>query len=203
MITPNDVRAHYQKMQDSQIIEIARNPQGLRKEIVPVLKEEIRRRGLDPGLIAWVTDVHHEYRGLELAQLKRTISKSPCPVCGSRDGITGTEHSRVTSYLILSEIENRKLLVCSRCARNMIHKNMLYTFLFGWWSKRGIFYTPFYLIKNVYNLFFPEKTKLSVIEDFIKNNVGNLRRIKSDAELRNLIISYNDRQYVRVPTGQL
>ncbi len=187
MLTPKEIQANYHKMQDSQIIDLAENPQGLRKDVIPVLAEEIRRRNLDPELISWVVDVNNEYEGVELEKLRRDIRKARCPICNSSGGLVGFKYDKVTSYIIGYNIKHYGLLVCRSCRKSIIQKNVIFTFLLGWWSRHGFLAAPVSILTNLYNTVFHRKIDESVIGHFIRKNVGILRRIKTDHELSEYI----------------
>ncbi len=52
---------------------------------------------------------------------------------------------------------------------------MLSNLLLGWWSKKGLFYTPFILLIDFIKIFRVESESAEIINNFITENTGLLR----------------------------
>jgi hypothetical protein len=197
--TPEETAAFYAGKDDGYILRLTRSPKGLRKEIIPVLAAELKRRNLDDGaLIKWIADENNEFTDTELDNLTHTISTCLCPQCGQNNDITGF----INRYIEFGEIKKETLLACKPCGIKRKKKRLLTTLTLGpagllsilileGHRALGALLVPFYVIYQVINLLFHEKENDAVYKDFIETNTGHLRRSLSDNHILRLIKRYN------------
>lgn len=188
MLTINEIRENYKKFDDWKIKELALNPRVLRKEIVPVLNEEILRRNLDVELIKWVNYETNTFEGLQRKNLIQKIRTSKCSCCFEKSKLNGYEFNTITSALIFTKERKERQIICKDCAKSKRIKSMSTTFFLGWWSKKGFLSTPFTLITDLIRIFRKEAEDAAVIDDFISNNTGKLRIALEDGHDLNRII---------------
>ncbi|MDR2206701.1 MAG: hypothetical protein LBE36_11180 [Flavobacteriaceae bacterium] len=207
MLTPEEIKANYAKMADYEIENLAKKPKGLRKEIIPVLNDEIIRRGLDLELISWIADETNEFSETEIEKLKDKIERCKCPKCETnKEKIIGFEFQQMTSFILGSYHENYYLFACTDCRKKIRRKNLLVTFLGGWWSVGGIFGTPVKLLSILINSIFGKRKNDFVVRDFVSKNTAFLRRMKTPEELDSLLKSYNhenSKEYLDMPEDSL
>ena len=164
------IRKYYASFDDDKIEYLAKYEAGsLEPEVVLILQDEIKKRGLDSNLKSDIEAQTKELTLDELNDFKGIISLLPCPECGKATSpLIGTIIREVKSFVILTIYKKTPLLLCQTCASKKHKKAMNTTLLLGWW---GI---PFGLIRT-----------LQVIFD--SNNINDLERI-SDIILTNFII---------------
>jgi hypothetical protein len=164
------IRKYYASFDDDKIEYLAKYEAGsLEPEVVLILQNEIKKRGLDSNLNSDIEAQTKELTLDELNDFKGIISQLPCPECGmATSPLTGTIIREVKSFVILTIYKKTPLLLCQTCASKKRKKAMNITLLLGWW---GI---PFGLIRT-----------LQVIFD--SNSINNLEKI-SDIILTNFII---------------
>jgi hypothetical protein len=200
MNTPKETAEFYADKDDEYILRLARHPKGLRKDVIPVLVAELKRRNLDDNaLIRWITDENNEFADTELDNIKYRISISLCPKCKNNNDITGF----INRYIEFGEIKEETILVCKSCGIKQKKKRLLTTltlglsglfgvFIFEGHRTYGAFLVPFYMIYQVINLLFHENENDAVYKDFIEANTGYLRRSLSDNNISRLIRLYNE-----------
>jgi hypothetical protein len=194
MLTVDEISEYYKKFDDSKILEIASNPRGLRREVVEILHQELKRRGLDVGLIAWVKQETNYFSEAESTILKNRISQLVCPNCKQNSNLNGYKYYKIVSFILYNKDEIWTEITCKSCAFKKMRKNFLWTFLFGWWSKSGILTTPIYLFYIVINLLYLNRINKEVFDLFIAENTGLLRSSNDDFFLSELITEYNKTQ---------
>jgi hypothetical protein len=193
MWSVEEIRNNYKNFDDSKIKELAQNPKGLRKEIVPILNEEIKKRNLDINLIEWVNYETNTFEGIEKRNLIDKIRKSKCSLCLTNSKLSGYKFNTLISALIVIKNKTEIQIICSDCAKKKKIKSMTKTFFLGWWSKKGMFSTPLYLIIDLINIFRKEAESKEIIEEFISDNTGLLRKILAKGnDLNEILATFND-----------
>lgn len=143
------VRDTYARMTDAELLQLLRyNAAGLTEQALEIVKEEVSRRGLNPGIIHTVALQNMDYAGYEEAHC-RYIQSLPCPECGSVvQHLNGTMTYVVHSIIVVTQTEKRLAVACPDCLDKKIDQAMLTTLKFGWWSFHGFFFTLRALILN-------------------------------------------------------
>lgn len=185
-----DIQIRYSRMSDFEIIQLAKNPKGLRSEVIPILEKEIITRKLILD-IKWITDENNEFASRELEDLKKRISNLKCSNCNQKSEIQGFEFRRVISYIFFTDYVLRKVFLCKKCGHKIRLRNLLYNVLLGWWSGSGLWMTPYSLYYEFYFLIFPRKEDEIIVMEFIEKNTGKLRRTLNEDELENIINNYD------------
>jgi len=192
MIPIEDIRKNYERYDDATILKIISGAKDLRKDVVALLKDEIRKRGLDTALIDFVAIETNFYEGAERQHLISAIKNSVCTNCNNNSELHGYAFNTIISYLILSNHEQKLQIICSDCAKKIRLKSMLTTLALGWWSRSGILATPATLISDLIEIIRKEKYSERVIEHFIDENTGSIRRTeKSKCSLTTIIKRFN------------
>ncbi|WCO03556.1 hypothetical protein [Psychroserpens ponticola] len=177
MISIDEIRNNYKEYSDFEIEKIAINEsKSLRKEVLKVLTEEIEKRKLDESLITWVKVENDTLSKSEQESLIRKIEKLPCPNCGERNNtIGGFEFKRVLSILIFysSFIENR--IMCFDCGKRKKRNSILIILLSGWWSIKGLLFTPFTLINEILSISSLDEKSSEILNSFLEKNTGLIR----------------------------
>jgi thymidine kinase len=195
MIPIEDIRKNYEKYDDATILKIISGAKGLRKEVVTLLNDEIKKRNLDIGLIEFVAIETNFYEGDERAHLINEIKNSVCTHCNNESELHGYTFNTIRSYLIWYDHEQKLQIICSTCAKSLRLKSMLTTLALGWWSRPGIFGTPATLISDLIEIFRKEKYSQRVIDHFIDENTGSIRRMeKGKGSLTTMIKRFNQKR---------
>lgn len=194
MITIETIQENYRNYTDSKLFEIARNPKGMRKDVIPILKNELVKRQLNPQLIKWINYETNVFEGTERELLKYKITSSYCTKCNLNMNLKGYHFNTKISCLV--EIKNDSLdkIICQECAKKERIKSMTTTLFLGWWSKSGILSTPFVLIDDFVKLFSIEKQSELILDEFIDNNTGYLRILfERKSDLYSLLTTFNNK----------
>jgi thymidine kinase len=192
MIPIDDIRKNYEKYDDATILKIISGAKGLRKEVVTLLNDEIKKRNLDIGLIEFVAIETNFYEGDERTHLINEIKNSVCTHCNNESELYGYTFNTIRSYLIWYDHEQKLQIICSTCAKSLRLKSMLITLALGWWSRPGLFGTPATLISDLIEIFRKEKYSQRVIDHFIDENTGSIRRMeKGKGSLSTIIKRFN------------
>jgi len=195
MIPLEDIRKNYEKYDDTTILKIISGAKGLRKEVVALLNDEITKRNLDTKLIKFVEEETNLYEGVERANLINEIKNSVCTHCNNENELYGYTFNTIISYLIWYNHEQKLQIICSTCAKSFRIKSMLTTLALGWWSRPGLFGTPATLISDLIEIFRKEKYSQRVIDYFIDENTGKIRRMeKGKGMLTALIKKFNQKK---------
>ena len=178
MYSVDEIKENYKDFSDSKIENIAKKEsKGLRKEVLGILKAEIEKRNLDKNLISWVETETKTFEGIERESLKTKIQNLNCRKCSEKkDRIYGFEINQIVSVLLFANDTRNEKILCLSCGKKAKFKAILITFFAGWWSRRGIFLTPFTVIKDSFNFFFIEKISDRIINRLIDENTGHFRR---------------------------
>ncbi|MBU3928149.1 MAG: hypothetical protein KKB74_10115, partial [Bacteroidetes bacterium] len=100
----DQIRANYKKFSDSKIEYLAKNESAsLEPEVIEILKDEIKARGLDAGLFNGIEAQTKELTGDELRELKTKIESLPCPECEHTNSpLIGTLLRTVKSFIFFT-----------------------------------------------------------------------------------------------------
>lgn len=195
MISIDEIRKNYKEFSDSKIENLALyESKSLRKEVLVILKDEILKRNLDNNLITWFEAETNTLTDYEKQTLIKKIENLKCPECGQKkDKLRGQEFNIVVSFIIILNNETKNIILCRQCGNKKKFKYFLITFLTGWWSRKGIFLTLNYLIKDLINIFYQKKISDRIIDDFIEQNNGPFRIHGTDEKvLFNFILNHNN-----------
>jgi thymidine kinase len=195
MIPIEEIRKNYEKYDDATILKIISGAKGLRKEVVTLLNDEIKKRNLGIGLIEFVAIETNFYEGDERVLLINEIKNSVCTHCNNESELYGYTFNTIRSYLIWYDHEQKLQIICSTCAKSLRLKSMLTTLALGWWSRPGLLGTPATLISDLIEIFRKEKYSQQVIDHFIDENTGSIRRMeKSKGSLTTIIKRFNKKR---------
>lgn len=151
MYSVEEIKENYKSFSDSKIENIARNEsKGLRKEILGILKNKIEKRNLDKRLITWVEAETNTLTDFEKKKVYEKIHRLNCPNCGSKhSNLRGHKFKTIISFIIFSNQIEKNRIFCNSCAKNKRVKSFLTTVIFGWWSIKGLFLTPYTIITEI------------------------------------------------------
>lgn len=193
MWTVEDFKKTYRNFDDSKIKELALRPNALRKDVIPILKEEIKRRNLDVSITEWVNNEINYFEGLERQNLIRKIAKSKCSSCSVNSGLDGYRFNTIISLLFVITDKTEARIICTNCAKNKRFSSMATTFFLGWWSKRGLFSTPVAFISDFIKIFRKQSESKKVYDEFIDNNTGTLRTgLQTEDGLNEVLAKFNE-----------
>jgi hypothetical protein len=172
------IRKNYAEFDDYKIEHLAKNEiNSLDPNVVEILKEEIKKRGLDSNLNKGIEAQSKELTESDLNELKVKISKLSCPECGQSDSpLIGTLIREVKSFIVFTHYKKTPLILCQACADKKRKNAMITTALLGWWGiPWGLFRTPHAIISSL-----SDKKNLEIISDsiltqFAIENVGEIR----------------------------
>lgn len=191
------IKKNYANFEDYKIEHLAKNEAaGLEPDVIPILIEEIKKRGLDPNLIKGIEAQTKELTESELTELKSKIANLPCPDCGAKNTpLIGTLIRTVKSFIVLTSYKKVPVITCETCANKRRKNAMITTFLLGWWGiPFGIFRTPIALIQTLF-----DKNKRVEISDgiltvFAVESIGEIKtNWDKEAELVDFIRYVNQR----------
>ncbi len=194
MFSVEEIRENYKKLSNAEIEKLARyESKTLRREVLGILKDEIKLRNLSADLILWVDAETNTFTDLEKKILIQKIEKLPCPSCREQKTLlSGHTHTTIISMLIVCKQREHKKILCARCGRNEKFTALFKTFLFGWWSRTGFFLTPYLLLKSPFSSFFKQKHHQLVLDDFLHKHNGILRLQGTESDvLEEIIKKYN------------
>lgn len=193
-LSDNDIKEYYKKLSDFEITNLAKNPAGLRKEIVPIFIEELKSRGLKADFENWVKVETDTFEGTERDLIVAQIEQTTCCNCGNTERLFGFRYDLIYGVIIVTKFEFIEKILCKDCGAKERFKNMRLTALLGWWSGKGFIYTPFILINSLYRHCKIESESKKVIGNFIDSNTGKLRLANQNkTDIQNLIQKYNNK----------
>lgn len=172
------IKKNYAGFDDFKIEHLAKNEVGgLNPDVVPILIDEIKKRGLDINLINGIEVQTKELTEIEVNELKSKIINLPCPDCGQKTfPLIGSFIRTVKSFIIFTSYEKSPVIACQSCLNKRRKNAMISTFLLGWWGiPFGIFRTPIALIANLNDSKNQEVISEEIITSFAINNVGELK----------------------------
>ncbi|MFT3796136.1 hypothetical protein [Flavobacterium sp.] len=192
MLTAEEIKRNYKKFDDWKIIELAQDAGTLRKEIIPILNQEIKDRNLGDDLLIWVGLESNKFTGLERERLIDTIRKEKCSLCLEHGRLEGYEFTTIKSYFIDSQTKNETLIICTECAQTKRTDSIVTTLLWGWWSRYGLFYTPVEVILTLIRWIRHQQEDKETIDLFIDNTTGRIRKSLEKGTLAALITAFNN-----------
>ncbi|WP_299216652.1 hypothetical protein [uncultured Aquimarina sp.] len=195
MYTVDEIKNNYKKMSDSQIEKIALfESKGLRKDVINILRSEIKNRKLNSDLLNWVNAETKAFKEQEIIELKNKISNLTCPNClNNTTKLSGFEINKIISFLVYSKETNQKKVLCKNCGNKEKTTSILQNLFFGWWSRNGILATPYLIIKDLINLFYSEKISDRILVKMIEGNTGYFRMNGTEKEiLSDFINKFNE-----------
>jgi hypothetical protein len=80
----------------------------------------------------------------------------PCPSCGQNHSIDVHDSYRIWSAFIYSSWQTGSFVACQECARQRHREDLVFCAVAGWWSPRGIFVTPFFIVFNIMAMLRPK-----------------------------------------------
>ncbi len=172
------IKKNYEGFDDYKIEYLAKNEiNSLDPEVVKIIKDEIKKRGLDSNLNKGIEAQTKELTDTELLKIKSKISKLPCPECGGRNTpLIGIITREVKSFIIPTFYIKTPLILCETCATKKRKRAIISTALLGWWGiPIGIFRTPFVLVKSFSDIKNQDIVNDIVIQDFIIKNIGEIQ----------------------------
>jgi len=172
------IRKNYESFEDYKIDHLAKNEVGsLSPEVVIILKEEIKKRGLDTNLISGIEAQTKELTEAELNDLKSKISKLACPKCGQHHTLLiGILIREVKSFVVLTHYKKTTIILCPTCAEKKRKDAMISTALLGWWGiPWGIFRTLHALISSLTDNKNRDIISDSILTQFAIVNIGEIR----------------------------
>lgn len=172
------IKKNYSEFADYKIEHLAKTEAGgLEPDVIPILINEINKRGLDKNLIKGIEAQTKELTESELNELKIKITNLTCPECGNKNGqLVGSFIRTVKSFIVLTSYKKFPIITCKSCADKKRKNAMISTALLGWWGiPFGLFRTPIALITT-----FTDKSKAEDISDeiiawFAVENIGEIR----------------------------
>lgn len=184
MIEIDEIQQNYERFDDVRIIHLAKNEvKGLREEVIPILIAEIEKRELNSDLIDWIRAGRRKLTKSDVEVLKHKIRKSICENCKINSELRGYEIYTITGILIDTLETNHRLIICEKCGKESQRKSTKWTLKFGWWSLKGLFWTPLYLITRLTNKNEGRKQSEKIIEDFLEANIVQITLKKDSKEV--------------------
>ncbi|NJO87675.1 MAG: hypothetical protein HC831_00950 [Chloroflexia bacterium] len=177
-INIEQIKRNYAGFEDFKIIHIAKNEaRGLEPEVIPILIDEINKRGLDWDLIKGIEAQTKELSTNEIIELKNKIIHLPCPECGQKDKpLIGTLIRKVKSYVLLTSTQKAYLISCKSCAEKERKNAMITTALLGWRGiPMGLVKTPIALIASLRDKKRREEISEVILTNFAISNVGEIK----------------------------
>ncbi len=198
MIDIDEIRINYSNFSDFEIEKIAINEsKSLRKEVLEILKTEIDKRNLDERLITWVNVENNSLSESETKSLLNKIEKLPCPYCGEKNNkIGGFEFRRILSILIYFSNTVESRIMCYSCGKRKKRNSILLILLSGWWSIKGLIFTPFIVIDELTKLFSLENKSSEVLNQFLDTNTGLIRLHGDKEEDLIKLIDFHNNDYI-------
>lgn len=172
------IENNYANFEDYKIEYLAKNEAGgLEPEVIPILINEIKKRGLDSDLIKGIEAQTKELTEAELHELKTKIINLTCPECGEKImPLTGTLIRTVKSYIVFTSYKKIPIISCEPCAAKKRKSAMISTAIFGWWGiPWGIFRTPHAIVSSLIDNKKRTEISDSIITDFAISNIGEIR----------------------------
>jgi len=190
-----DIKKNYSQFDDAKIKDLAKfEVRSLRKEVVPVLIEEIKKRNLPEELLLGIESQLRVPTSQELIQYCTLINSIPCPKCKSKtQKLNGIVLREVVSFFIMTTTYTHSKIACPNCLETYKNAANSKTILLGWWSPAGIISTIQSLIKNgKMSAEIRMHEPNAVLKSFVYQNIGAIETDKDNiAKLSNLLEVYN------------
>jgi hypothetical protein len=174
----DQIKKNYADFDDFKIEYLAKNEiNALEPEVVAILKDEIKKRGLDSNLNKGIEAQTRELTDSELIELKSKVSRLTCPECGQKNPpLIGTLIREVKSFIVLTFYKKTPIISCKDCADKRRKKAIISTALLGWWGiPVGLIRTPIVIITSLTDSNKREFQSDSILTNFVIKNVGEIR----------------------------
>ncbi len=180
------VRDTYQRMPDKELVRVlTQDAAGLTQEAQEVVKEEVKRRKLDPNIAMGIDAQQKTYTVAEIDAYCEIIQKLPCPKTGSTaEKLNATLTAEVMSLILFTDY--RKNIIVGRPAVLDKANNaaLLKSVLLGWW---GI---PHGIIRTIQAIGVNTKSKTTnhqgtpndYLRSFVLSNIGEIETYKNNKE---------------------
>lgn len=190
MLTKEELSEVYKTFDDGKIIGLAKfESKKLTETAIPVLINEIKRRGFDEDLINWINMERNYFKGSELEILKSKIKHSKCVSCNTKKNDIKGFH--IHHCAIVMDPDEMNLILCESCGKMNRIRNYKISATLGWISKTSIVNVPFYFINEIFRSFSREKQSNKIVENFIFQNTGSIRKNGFD-NIETIIGRYNN-----------
>ncbi|MDE5419978.1 hypothetical protein L3049_18470 [Labilibaculum sp. DW002] len=174
----NQIKQNYIEFDDYRIEDLAKNEAGgLEPGVIPILIDEINKRGLDPALITGIEAQTKVITEEELSELKNKIINLHCPQCGqSNTPLIGTVIRTVKSFIVITSYKKTPVITCKSCADKKRKNAMISTALLGWWGiPFGLFRTPIALISTLTDRKKGDEISDAIVTGFAIENIGEIK----------------------------
>jgi predicted nucleic-acid-binding Zn-ribbon protein len=171
-------------MSDSELIySVTQNAGGLTPEALEIAKNEIIKRGLNPGLSKALDVQNKTYTVEELHVYCNLVNSLSCPICHKKgDRLNGTLTAEVMSFIILTRYKKKIHIGCPNCLDKLNNAALTKTIVFGWWG------FPWGIIRSVQAIITNIKSKRThhldtsnqFLMSFVLSNIGQLEAYKGD-----------------------
>ena len=192
MLNFENIKEYYRKIDKHSLLELAKNPKGVRPELVSVLIDTLKERNIGIDYIDSIKLGTNYFLNKERESLFQKIKETECTQCKISKNVNGYSFRTITSFVLTTNEFYEKKTICKRCALIKELRSFTITLLFGWWSKRGLIWTPITLLCKLGNIFIRKSICRDIINDFIDQNTLTLRRHgTNEKELTSRIKEYN------------
>ncbi len=199
MFNESDTAEFYKSMPDNEIIKLASNSSTLRKEVIPILITELKKRDLYDQYVNWIKNDTNSYEGTEREYLMANIENSICNDCNTETVLLGFSFELYYSYFIYSRNFSYQKIICRNCGRKRRLNSLWRNFCYGWWSKIGLLRTPYLLVSEAIKLFIVANESKKILNEFIDSNTGELRSLKENSiTILDLITEFNESNESRI-----
>ncbi|MEL7423133.1 MAG: hypothetical protein AAFN81_09095 [Bacteroidota bacterium] len=175
MYSIDEIRANYQDFTDARIIRIAKQEsQSLKREVVPVLLAEIKRRGLGTDLVQWVEAETRQLSSPQRAALLKMVTSSTCPSCKQNNELRGYRYDTLIGALITSFNSSQTSIICSNCGKRDLRKSLSLSLLLGWWSVPTFLRMPFLLVGKLNDYVKKDQVSADILNGLIDQHKGRI-----------------------------
>lgn len=192
MLSVENIKKYYSTLDNQTLLEVSQNPKGIRKDVVKVLLDELQKRNIGKDLVSFIQDETNSFEGIERENLASEIKNSLCTKCKFNKDLKGYAFTSLISIIIICFENTNTYIICRQCANKERIKSIAATLFLGWWSPRGLLWTPINLFSELYRIFFEETESKTIINNFIFNNTSKFRQIKKgNGTIENLLLENN------------
>lgn len=176
------IKNNYANLDDIELEDIAKyEAMTLEPEVIPILIEEIKKRGLNENLYkalaAQVKVLTHE----EIKVFTDKIKGLPCPKCGRKNsGLVGANIRKSRSYIFISQNDESVMIACSSCIKAEKKEQLIINCLLGWWGSGLIYPTPHAIIMHFIENGKKETISENILVKFVNNFRGKIATIWND-----------------------
>jgi len=191
----NFIRETYQKISDEELIRIStKDATGLTPEAQEIIKEEIKKRNLNPNLAKGVEAQQKSYTISEINAYCAIIQKLPCPITGSTsEKLNATLTAEVMSFIIFTNYKKKIVIGSPDVLDKANTAALIKTAILGWWGIPWGIIRTFQAIginlKNKKKNRFEEPNDL--LRSFVLSKIGQIETYKDNKEKLLEIISSN------------